>query len=906
MAYDVSKTLGNYRLLQLLGQGGFADVYLGEHIYLKTSAAIKVMRVLLSSDAFPPFLAEARTIASLRHPHIVIVHDFGIEHEVPFLVMGYAPYGSLRRLHPMGSTVPLKTVALYVRQMADALQYAHDKKVIHRDVKPENILLGDRQVLMLSDFGIAVTLNSMPSNPIVREKGTVGTTTYMAPELFTGEAVFASDQYSLGIAVYEWLSGSVPFNGSDMEIALQHVHITMPALRDKVQGLPDAVEHVVRKALAKHPEERFPSIAEFADAFERALNGRQVYVEPEISSVPPTLPPLAATLDRDTDNGPGLQKLDQVTWHAAPQMLRFGKPVWMESQLPSSEVANQSTSQPVAADDRKSAMAQVPVSLKLPAQTQMGSKRFFDYASSPDHASVPDIEGAANTFSPLKPLMKLSQYAPNQVVPHRPQSPAWQKLQALPVVQKLQALPAVSALTQKWSSQVAPTVKHFWQDQAGPKAKHFWQDQAVPTARHFWQDQAVPTARSARSVWLKRTVPSLRRFWTGQAVPAAKKISSIKLLSIDEPRLDPLDLYAARQNLSTSRPMLSSQPARMYPPIQSDQKISRRVLIGGIAAVATASVVGVVATAATQGVFSPKPVVPTPVPTQAPLKAQPTQATKNTVAPVSDPQNLTLQAPTRPSVASSSIGQMDVFIRGSDGGLWQRHYAGQWGAWGMDVGGLTFDPVVTSWGVGRFDAFARGSDNTLQHTWYDGQWHPWESLGGVLTSDPAAVAWGPNRLDIFVRSTDNALWHKAYDGSWHDWESLGGVLLSSPSVSTWGPNRLDVFVRGSDNALWHKAYDGSWHDWESLGGSFDSDPGAVSVAANRLDVFVRGAGNVLQHVSYDGSWHSWESLGGILTSSPCAITWESGRIDVFARTANNILQQTWNEATTWSSWVSLT
>lgn len=899
MAYDVSKTLGNYRLLQLLGQGGFADVYLGEHIYLKTSAAIKVMRVLLSSDALPPFLAEARTIASLRHPHIVVVHDFGIDHEVPFLVMGYAPYGSLRLLHPIGSRVPLAMVALYVRQMADALQYAHDQKVIHRDVKPENILLGDRQVLMLSDFGIAVTLNSMPTNPVVRNKGTVGTTTYMAPELFTGDAVFASDQYSLGIAVYEWLSGTVPFNGSDMEIALQHVHITVPSLCDKVQGIPEAVEFVIRKSLSKKPEDRFHTIVDFANAFEQACRGTQVSTGKKISLVPPTLPPLNVVPASDEPSGPGLQKLDQTTWHAPP-MMRFGKPAWMDSQLSTPQIGVPGMTPPLPTGDRKSSISQVPISLKLPAQTHVGSKRFFDYAS------APNMEVVENTYAPSTPfpdgsVSSSTTLHPGPLAPFKAQllqSASWQKLRALPIV---------VVVRQKYTAQVAPAVKHLWVDQTMPKVRYIWLDRAVPTASHLWFDRALPTARH---LWVDRALPTARYLWVDRALPTAKKISSIKLLSVDPQQPGPPDKLAARQNLaaqSAPRAMFSAQSPRAYsPPVQSGPKISRRVLIGGIIVLGAAGVTDVVVTAAMQGAFSPHQATPTPVPTHAPLKGQPTQAARTTNVSVSTLSNQALLAPTRPSVVSSSSGQMDVFIRGSDGGLWQRHYGGQWNAWGMDINGLTFDPVVTSWGAGRFDVFARGTDNTLQHSWYDGTWHPWESLGGNLTSDPAVVSWGPNRLDVFARSTDNALWHKVYDGTWHDWESLGGIQLSSPSVSTWGANRLDVFVRGSDSALWHKAYDGSWHDWESLNGSFDSDPGAVSVGANHLDVFVRGTGNVLQHINYDGNWHAWESLGGTLTSSPYAVSWESGRIDVFARAANNVLQQTWNQAGIWNPWVTLT
>jgi eukaryotic-like serine/threonine-protein kinase len=134
MADRVGQQLGNYRLIRLLGQGGFADVYLAEHIHLDTQAAIKVLSMRLTSDNMEHFRTEARTIARLVHPHIVRVLDFGVEDGTPYLVMDYAPQGSLRQRHPKGTRLPLTTIVDYVKQVAEALQYAHEKKLIHRDI----------------------------------------------------------------------------------------------------------------------------------------------------------------------------------------------------------------------------------------------------------------------------------------------------------------------------------------------------------------------------------------------------------------------------------------------------------------------------------------------------------------------------------------------------------------------------------------------------------------------------------------------------------------------------------------------------------------------------------------------------------------------------------------------------
>ncbi|MBV9688707.1 MAG: serine/threonine protein kinase, partial [Ktedonobacteraceae bacterium] len=264
----VGQQMGNYRLIRLLGRGGFAEVYLAEHLHLDTQAAIKVLHTaLVEDDEVESFRAEARIVAHLVHPHIVQVLEFGVENSLPFLVMRYAPGGTLRHLHPRGSQVPLATLTSYVKQAASALQYAHDQRLIHRDVKPENMLIGSNQELLLSDFGIAVMIQSSRySDP----QKIAGTATYMAPEQFQGNASAASDQYALGVVVYEWLCGRVPFKGSFSEIASQHLFTAPPPLREQLPAIPAVLEQVVLKGLAKEASQRFASVSEFAAAFERA------------------------------------------------------------------------------------------------------------------------------------------------------------------------------------------------------------------------------------------------------------------------------------------------------------------------------------------------------------------------------------------------------------------------------------------------------------------------------------------------------------------------------------------------------------------------------------------------------------------------------------------------------------
>lgn len=276
MADYVGKQFGNYRLLHTLGRGGFAEVYLGEHIYLNTQAAVKVLHTQLASDQNDQFLAEARTIARLEHPHIVRVLEFGLEEGMPFLVMTYAPNGTVRQQHPRGQPLPLPRIVQYVQQTADALQYAHDQRLIHRDIKPENILLGRRNEILLSDFGIATLVQS--SRQDMRE--VTGTVAYMAPEQLQGKPRLASDQYALGVVVYEWLSGACPFTGTFTEVASQHMFVQPPLLRDKVSAISPQIEQVVMTALAKDPQQRFANIWTFSIALEQACEVTLLGMQP--------------------------------------------------------------------------------------------------------------------------------------------------------------------------------------------------------------------------------------------------------------------------------------------------------------------------------------------------------------------------------------------------------------------------------------------------------------------------------------------------------------------------------------------------------------------------------------------------------------------------------------------------
>ena len=278
-----------------------------------------------------------------------------------------------------------------------------------------------------------------------------------------------------------------------------------------------------------------------------------------------------------------------------------------------------------------------------------------------------------------------------------------------------------------------------------------------------------------------------------------------------------------------------------------------------------------------------------------------------------------------PGAVSWGLGRIDIFTRGTDGGLWQKWYdtqAGGWQAWSsLDVP-IASSPTVASWGSGRLDIFYADSSGGLGHYWYDtqaGGWQTAESLGQpspnvTIVGNPGAVSWGSLRLDIFARGSDNSLWQKTYNGQgtgWQPWVKLGGWMVSSPSPTTWGPGRLDVFATGPAGDLEHFWYiDNVWHPAESLGMpsssvTLSTGPGGASWSNGRLDVFSRGSDGVLWQKWFDATgWHSWERFTGVLESSPSISSWAPLRLDEFSTGPDSDLQHYWYGGY-WGNWESL-
>jgi serine/threonine protein kinase len=268
------KTIGIYKTIGFLGSGASAEVHLAIHRQTRELVAIKLLHAYVTLQDIKEregFLREATVLKQLQYSGIIRVRDFGFDRTRPYFVMDYASHGSLRKRHPAGSILPLETINLYVQQIADALDYAH--AIVHCDVKPDNILLAENDRLLLSDFGISKVIHTTLSQTT---RGPAGTAEYMAPEQFLGKPEPASDQYALGIMVYEWICGTSPFKGEFLRLMDHHQKDSIPSLQSKKADVPAGVEQVIQKALEKDPQNRYPSAKAFAQAFEQALLASEI------------------------------------------------------------------------------------------------------------------------------------------------------------------------------------------------------------------------------------------------------------------------------------------------------------------------------------------------------------------------------------------------------------------------------------------------------------------------------------------------------------------------------------------------------------------------------------------------------------------------------------------------------
>ena len=275
-----------YEIIKTIGEGGMANVYLAEDTILERKVAIKVLRGDLSNDEkfIRRFKREALSVSNLSHPNIVEVYDVGEEDGNYYIVMEYIEGKTLKQLLQKRGALTLTEVIDIMSQLTDGLAHAHEAYIIHRDIKPQNIMIEDNGRIKITDFGIAMALNS---TQLTQTNSVMGSVHYLPPEQANGKgSTVKSDIYSLGILMYELLTGSVPFKGDTaVEIALKHMKEKIPSVRKQNPTIPQSVENIILKATAKNPKNRYDSVREMYNdlqtALERDNEKRLVYEYPE-------------------------------------------------------------------------------------------------------------------------------------------------------------------------------------------------------------------------------------------------------------------------------------------------------------------------------------------------------------------------------------------------------------------------------------------------------------------------------------------------------------------------------------------------------------------------------------------------------------------------------------------------
>ena len=249
-----------YEVIKSIGEGGMANVYLGYDTILDRNVAIKVLRGDLANDEkfVRRFQREALSASSLAHPNIVEMYDVGEDDGTYYIVMEYVDGKTLKQLLKKRGTLTLSEAIDIMSQLTDGMAHAHDSYIIHRDLKPQNIMIKDDGQIKITDFGIAMALNS---TQLTQTNSVMGSVHYLPPEQASGKGcTIKSDIYSMGIIFYELLTGTLPFKGDNaVEIALKHMREPVPSVREDNPSLPQSIENIIKKATAKNPKNRYDS-----------------------------------------------------------------------------------------------------------------------------------------------------------------------------------------------------------------------------------------------------------------------------------------------------------------------------------------------------------------------------------------------------------------------------------------------------------------------------------------------------------------------------------------------------------------------------------------------------------------------------------------------------------------------
>ena len=280
------KINGRYEIIKSIGEGGMANVYLAHDNILDRQVAIKVLRGDLANDEkfIRRFQREAKSVSDLSHPNIVEVYDVGCEEGQHYIVMEYIEGRTLKQLIQKRGALTVLEVVDIMTQLTDGLAHAHEAYIIHRDIKPQNIMILDNGIIKITDFGIAMAMNA---TQLTQTNSVMGSVHYLPPEQAAGKsATVKSDIYSAGILMYELLTGSVPFKGDNaVEIALKQMKEKLPSVRKQNPLIPQSVENILIKATAKNPKNRYDTVREMHDDLVKCLDNpnceKYVYSYPE-------------------------------------------------------------------------------------------------------------------------------------------------------------------------------------------------------------------------------------------------------------------------------------------------------------------------------------------------------------------------------------------------------------------------------------------------------------------------------------------------------------------------------------------------------------------------------------------------------------------------------------------------
>ncbi len=267
------KISDRYQIIKSIGEGGMANVYLAYDTILDRNVAVKVLRGDLATDEkfVRRFQREALSASSLTNPNIVEVYDVGEDNGEYYIVMEYVEGKHLKNLLKKRGKLTVPEVVDIVLQITSGLSVAHDSYIIHRDIKPQNILILDNGLVKITDFGIAVAMNA---TQLTQTNSVMGSVHYLPPEQASGKgATLQSDIYSIGILMYELLTGKLPFKGDNaVEIALKHLKEPMPSIRDEYPEIPQSVENIILKATAKNPKNRYADAREMHEDLKTCLD----------------------------------------------------------------------------------------------------------------------------------------------------------------------------------------------------------------------------------------------------------------------------------------------------------------------------------------------------------------------------------------------------------------------------------------------------------------------------------------------------------------------------------------------------------------------------------------------------------------------------------------------------------